>query len=901
VRDARIRSKLGLIMIVPVAAIVALAGLQLAGSGKQALDADQVSSLAGLSVKVSAMSQALHKERMAAADFLAEPTDVKSASFSRLAKLTDEAVSQYRSSRGSQRSVPAGVDDRLRRIDDQLPAVAKIRQEVQAQSSASISEILVRYGVIINALVDYRSELDRITDDQLVASSLRAVAAFSKAKSQIEEEQAVAYSALISGSVDPEEFSSFLGTLTAQQEAFIAFALAATQQQRQIVNSTITGDAIDLADQVATQLRRSVGAPPASPDQAKKSALAASQAIGAVDDLMRFAEQGLDTNLIRDANALRSAVLRQVIIESAVVLLALILAIVVASIFARSMARSLARLRRGALSVANRDLPEAVARLRDIRDLGDDTPERIASSVRDPIQLDSRDEIGQVAEAFNVVHRNAVRIAAEQAALRTSVSAMFLNLARRSQALVDRMIGELDEIERGEEDPKRLSRLFRLDHLATRMRRNDENLLVLAGADSSPPRREDALLIDALRAAQSEIELYDRIEFSTVDQDVSVASHAVNDVVRLAAELLDNATRFSPPGTSVVVDGRRIGDYVLIQIEDRGLGMNDEQLAALNARLAAAPSVDVSAFRMMGLGVVSRLAARYQIKVELRPNAEGGTVANVSLPANILVLPRIRGRGQMIGRPRSALAIEWQPGVPAPATGYPPVNGNSVGLQPTTSYPAAQPANNQPAGNAHGNGHPVIPRQPEPVPVPVPVPAAQPVAPMTETVELPIFREIEAVWFRSHNRSVMDGWSSAPVPTVAAPAVEFSVSTESAVPTQLPPPLAPPLHPAPPPPAPPSPSEEDLWRTRADDGWRAASAAAQPAVAGTTRSGLAKRIPAANLVPGGVDQSTPVAKARRSPEEIRGLLSAYHRGVQRGRTGDAASSVASPQSSEEHR
>ena len=121
------------------------------------------------------------------------------------------------------------------------------------------------------------------------------------------------------------------------------------------------------------------------------------------------------------------------------------------------------------------------------------------------------------------------------------------------------------------------------------MRRNDENLLVLAGADSAAPRREDALLIDALRAAQSEVELYNRIEFGTVDTDISIAALAVNDVVRLLAELLDNATRFSPPNTIVVAEARRIRDYVLIQIEDRGLGIGDEQMDVLNRRLAEPP------------------------------------------------------------------------------------------------------------------------------------------------------------------------------------------------------------------------------------------------------------------------------------------------------------------------
>jgi hypothetical protein len=204
-------------------------------------------------------------------------------------------------------------------------------------------------------------------------------------------------------------------------------------------------------------------------------------------------------------------------------------------------------------------------------------------------------------------------------------------------------------------------------------------------------------------------------------------------------------------------------------------------------------------------------------------------------------------------------------------------------MQPATVQPAAvQPATVQPA-------------------------TVQPVPPATETVELPIFREIEAVWFRSHNRSVMDGWTAAPVPSVAAPAVELSVSTEAAAPPMAAPSTAlprtaPPSRTAPPARTGlPTPAGDEMWRTTADDGWRAASAAAQPAVAGTTRSGLAKRIPAANLVPGGVEQPAPSARARRSPEDIRGLLSAYHRGVQRGRTGDAASSVASPDPSEENR
>jgi hypothetical protein len=496
---------------------------------------------------------------------------------------------------------------------------------------------------------------------------------------------------------------------------------------------------------------------------------------------------------------------------------------------------------------------------------------------------------------------------------------MFLNLARRSQALVDRMIGELDTIERGEEDPKRLGQLFQLDHLATRMRRNDENLLVLAGADSGSPRRENALLADVLRAAQSEVELYNRIEFGTVDLDVSVISHAVNDVVRLVAELFDNATRFSPPETSVVADGRRIGDYVLIQIEDRGLGMAHEQMRALNDRLAEPPTVDVAAFRMMGLAVVSRLASRYRIKVELRPNPDGGTITHVTLPTGVLVLPRLRGREPVITRPRSPLAVEamvgGQAGWPMPQLpGLAATVGAPAGVitvdRPSYEVPAAPPT-------VDALGYATGPQQRMAAP---------------DTTEMPIYRSMEAIWFGgadpARHQPVPDQWTPPPAPRANSgsggppPASGPPAGSGSNSGTPAGPPLAPaaarPYVPGgnqpyvPPaaqaPPVPPLPSRqsasppEEGWRTTADVGWQAAAAAADPQNGGTTRSGLPKRVPAAQLVPGAVDARTTTARAKRSPDDVRGLLSAYHRGVQRGRSGGEGSSLGPrPDPEERHR
>ncbi|MFG1677724.1 nitrate- and nitrite sensing domain-containing protein [Micromonospora sp. NPDC049282] len=961
-RDARIRSKLALILVVPVAAVIALATIRLISVGQGAYEADQVRALTAVSVDVSALTQDLHKERMAAAVFLADPTQ-KPDAYNLRVRQTDERIAAYKEERGTLGDVPAAVRDRLKVIDDHLETLNGTRQEVLDRTQMPVAEASLRYGIVLDDLVAYGDTLAQQPGAESLADARRAVAAFAHAKAEVQEEEAVAFTALTAGGrIDEEQFSSFVATLTGQQEALLSFSRSATPEQRALVDRTVSGDAVQLADRVAGDLSRSVGRP------ALVTGKQASEAVGAVDDLMRWAEIQLLDELLADADAVRTDVIRQAFVESLLVLLTLAVAVTLAVVLARSLNDSLRRLREGALSVANHDLPDAVSRLQNVNAIGDGGVDEIVQQVRDPIKLTNRDEIGQVAVAFNVVHREAVRVAAEQAALRTSVSAMFLNLARRSQSLVDRMIGELDAIERGEEDPKRLAQLFELDHLATRMRRNDENLLVLAGADSAVPRRDDALLVDVLRAAQSEVELYNRIEFGTVDTDISVAAHAVNDVVRLVAELLDNASRFSPPNTVVVADGRRIRDYVLIQVEDRGLGLTDDQLDSLNRRLAAPPTVDVAAFRLMGLAVVSRLASRYGIRVELRRNVEGGTVAQVTLPNSTVVLPANRGQAPLT-RPRQPLAVEpsplsqvsaadalagagrggtatladqwrntttppparWQtpaevrdttPAVQfgglsaaAPAAAAPAAAAGWSAGGPTVAYPALDPLPKRtPGGEAEPAAAPAPPAyQPlAAAPAVETTPAAPVVARPDRPAEAPIFREMEAVWFRSHGedettiftRPRFDEPPPAPAQPAAAARPPLPTRTPGAQASGLttPPAYSPPAVPstpaAPPPAAParpvtpapaPAPAaapaiDPEAWRTAADDGWSRASQAADPTTGGTTRSGLPKRVPQAQLVPGGIEPKSGRDRSRRTPDEVRGLLSAYHRGVQRGRT-----------------
>ncbi|NMO56488.1 sensor histidine kinase [Actinoplanes sp. TBRC 11911] len=923
-RDVRIRAKLALILLVPIAAVIGLAGVRLIDVGQRATTAGQVEDLTRLGADVSALTQLLQAERMSAAAYLSDSA-VPPEAYDRAVKATDAQAGVYHEHRGSLEKIPSTVDARLRQIDDHLNSLNLTRGQVAKRQNIAVAEAVSRYGVVITDLVGYGQVVSQFAGDGPTGDSLRAAGAFAEAKAGAAELEAIAYAARVSNDLSPEQRTAFIAAQTSQQEALLSFEAFAPSGQRQMVDSVVTGDAVNLADRVANELNRGTAVAPSD----------ITQSLGAVVDLMRWAEQQMEAQNIKSAADDRDGVMRQAAIETTLVLLVLAIAIALAVLLARTLNMSLRRLREGALAVANRDLPDAVARLRDVRNLGEGGVDYIVDSVRDPIRLDNRDEIGQVAQAFNVVHQEAVRIAAEQAALRTSVSAMFLNLARRSQSLVDRMIGELDLIERTEEDPKRLARLFELDHLATRMRRNDENLLVLAGADSSPPRREDALLIDALRAAQSEVELYNRIEFGTVDSDIEVSALAVNDVVRLAAELLDNATRFSPPTTIVVAEARRIRDYVVIQVEDRGLGMSEEQMDQLNRRLAEPPGVDVAAFRLMGLAVVGRLASRYGIRVELRANLEGGTIAQVTLPGTIVVMPSGRGQVSMPGPsvpvppPLSSAGWDATPSraatatLPAPAhpqlpmfpSQRPPTTIPDPDVTPTPNRPplpsrAARPAVAAPSGVApaaaapaavaptsENNGWGAALAAMPPVPAPPP-----PVAPQTEErADAPIFVQMQQSWFKNHDGMSPEEWGM-PTAGYAPPPNAASASPSAPV---LPPPAAPAPVAATPAPAPtgnghngasptvpkPRAAAEDRWKTAADEGWQRAMAAAEPVDAGTTRSGLPKRVPQAQLVPGGV-QAEPRNQNRRSPDEVKGLLSAYHRGVQRGRTDGIAETAA---------
>ena len=253
-----------------------------------------------------------------------------------------------------------------------------------------------------------------------------------------------------------------------------------------------------------------------------------------------------------------------------------------------------------------------------------------------PIDVLTSDEIGQVARAFDQVHAEAVRLAGNEAVLRTSLNAMFVNLSRRSQTLIERVARTVDSLEQDEDNPDRLSSLFSIDHMVTRMRRNSENLLLLAGHEGARKWSDPVSVADVARAATSEIEHYSRVTLN-IQPGVAVIGSAVSDIVHLLAELIENATLYSPTDTTVRVSGHELpSGGVLVEITDKGIGIPEDRLAEMNWRLQSTPAIDVSVSRHMGLFAVARLAERHGVQVRLRPANPQGLSVLVWLPDTVI-------------------------------------------------------------------------------------------------------------------------------------------------------------------------------------------------------------------------------------------------------------------------
>lgn len=371
-------------------------------------------------------------------------------------------------------------------------------------------------------------------------------------------------------------------------------------------------------------------------------------------------------------------------------LLAIIASLLVTFLIGRGLVRELAELRGSADDLAQRRLPEVMQRLRDGEDV--DTAEDA------PAVAARTSEIRQVGEAFATVRQTAVEAAVGEARLRRGISDIFRNLARRSQSLLHRQLALLDTMERRADQPDELEDLFRIDHLTTRMRRHAESLIILSGDAPARGWRNPVPLVDVLRAAVAEVEDYTRIRV-TASTRAGLAGAAVGDVIHMIAELAENAAIFSPPNTPVLIGGDVVGRGFAIEIEDRGLGMSDEQRAEINERLSNPPPFDLSGSDQLGLFVAGQLAKRHNVKIALRSSPYGGTTAIVLIPLSLVIPEGAFDEDQiqderLTRRTGRQVARDEPDGYPAEGNGFSGGAGSSYGASPAwplAPAPAPEP------------------------------------------------------------------------------------------------------------------------------------------------------------------------------------------------------------------
>ncbi|MEV7965291.1 nitrate- and nitrite sensing domain-containing protein [Sphaerisporangium sp. NPDC088356] len=669
----RVRSRLVALIIIPTIVGVILGAVQLTNAIATSSDYRRLTEVAALVEKIDVLIHEVDRERDLTAWYIADGR--RQTRFKRVRAQQDvvdrarEPVLTAVSNLDTSHTVRVRSEaEQIRRWLEGLPGLRTRIADASVPSRAALG----MYSSLITVLGSMQSELGTSGNDQRLFGDSIALGALSRAKEEVSQQRGLMTVGLATlgttgGGFDYDDFVNFPGSWSRQQSETATFLAEATPADVKFYNDTVKGQQVDKADWMRAlalaQLRQFKEIQDLDPIRRDDTTIWYSSTTAAADR-MRKVEERLVGSVVQQSQALQEQAQRQALISGGLILVLLLLVLIITAVVASSLTRPLRRLRAEALEIAGVRLPETVQRLRESTD-SSPTAEVV------PIGVTSRDEMGEVARAFDEVHREAIRLAGDEARLRSNVNSMFVNLSRRSQTLVERQLSLIDGLEQGEQDENRLGNLFKLDHLATRMRRNSENLLVLAGQETARRWSQPVPLVDIVRASLSEVENYERVDVR-VQSQMAVVGQAVNDVVHLVAELVENAISFSPRETKVVVSSNRIdGGGVMISVSDSGIGMTADELAESNWRLANPPVVDVSVSRRMGLFVVGRLALRHSIRVQLRQQDTGGLTAMVLLPETLLSTP---GAPQFAG----------MPGMPMDAAG-PMAGAGHFGAPPQSS------------------------------------------------------------------------------------------------------------------------------------------------------------------------------------------------------------------------
>ncbi|MFY9806148.1 MAG: nitrate- and nitrite sensing domain-containing protein [Pseudonocardiaceae bacterium] len=650
-RDWRLRTKLTAVLLVPLLLAGVLGALRVTDLTRTAQNFAALARQVRFAQQLDLVVYALQGERYQAAAMQASGRTADRGALQTQLQRVNSAVTALRAADLSAAAFPAEVGGRrvpvqrvalsllsglpaLRQaiLRDPAPAAAPanapmnapINAPINVSAGAAAGNAVAAYSTLIAVLLELdRRALDGVPDS--LGRRADAVKALAIAEEQASWQQAAMLTGILSGGLSVEQQLALRTTDARFAAAGDEFgqAVSAVQRQRYFAARAV----VDRERLLSAALDRAVrGAPLETVPGDWNSAAAATVEI-------IHQEYGALLSELRAVTLARSdRAWHEAFWDGAAIVALLGLAIALLVVVVRSLLQPLRALRTAAFEVADRRLPEAAEQLRST----DGCPSQLDPV---PVPVHSREEVGQIARAFDTVHVQAVRLATEQAQLRSSLNDVFVNLSGRSQRLAARQLQLIGELRSEAQDPSLMRNLVALDRLGARMRRHSENLLVLAGGTVCRGPDGPVPVLDVLTDVISEIDDHQRVTVSPPPAAM-VAGPIVNDLVHVIAELLDNATSVSPQGTMVTLAATLTEDTsLLVEITDSGPGLPVEQLQWINARLASAPTADVSVSGQMGLFVVRELAAQHGISVRLRQRlGGGGTTATVQLPPSMVTL-----------------------------------------------------------------------------------------------------------------------------------------------------------------------------------------------------------------------------------------------------------------------
>ncbi|RNL83671.1 sensor histidine kinase [Halostreptopolyspora alba] len=691
--DRTIKAQINKIVLIPSVTFLVLFGVASAGTLTEAISLRLATgdSYSGLHAYYAVNE--LQKERRLAAEHLGAPSDESMRALRRQIAVTDGAVRDVEEHSEGLGGRGRGDGAAVETAEEFLTALDEREdlRERTIEGNASIKDTITDYGDIIDRGIQAFNTLGRLLDDGRAATANADAVDLMRA-----QEHLALADAMISGA-DAE------GTMTPGEQGRFG-ALMADARQRIETGDPAQSDSTarsyaDLRDsehwERLHQLAGEIAAYDLDGGSPEEGELLPGQWRSTADDTnadLAALTEAQAREVINATDAASAEMLTLALGGGLIVLFASTVAYGVASKAAARLTYRLARLRADTLELSREELPHLVRRLERGEQVDPEAELR---------QLDhGTDEVGQVADAFNTAQRTAVAAAVKQAEVRDGANRVFLGIAHRNQSLVQRQLQVLDRVEREEEDPDLLEDLFQLDHLATRGRRNAENLIILGGQQPGRRWRTPIPLVDILRGAISETEEYARVRLRTVP-DLSLPGSVVADVLHLLAELVENATAYSPPHTTVHIHSETVAKGLVVEVEDCGLGMSERELTEANRRLSEAPEFDVMALNQdarLGLFVVARLANKHGIRVELCSSSYGGTRAVVLIPA-VLVS---RGREPATPRPQAELrtGAESRDLLAEGQNGQPTGQANGAGATRAT----AEVGNHRSTGGADPHG-----------------------------------------------------------------------------------------------------------------------------------------------------------------------------------------------------